>query len=305
MAESILVKKHLWEALGAEIAQLETSGEKSDRELLRLLNTPAETFVPGEVPVSRLVEVLLTREKWSAVVDARLAASPAGKAASAFCALVDSRAADNIMVNAVGGELATMVAALKFGRILDDADEKAITDACRVSQSAPSIGREIAIGEVCATHVYQARNDGAVPEWKGDVGIRSLSAAAITDTAAQVITDAETAAGAYEWSAEIDGDASTLIDEVAVFATAADWAAAPTGYVSLIALPFYATGGTAFDSAPPGASFAVSADAQYDFFAGLHLPPCRYFKVGVYNGSDQAIASNALDAWAYYEKITV
>ena len=305
MAESILVKKHLWEALGAELDKLEASGEKSDRELIRLLNAPAETFVPGEVPVSRLVEVLLAQEKWSAVIDARLAASPAGKAASAFCALVDSRAADNIMVNAVGGELATMVAALKSGRILDDIDEKAITDACRVAQSAPSIGREIAIGEVCATHVYQARNDGAVPPWRNEPPIRSAGAAAITDAGAQVITDAETASGAYGWATQIDGGASTLTAEVTVFLTIADWASAPTGYVTMIARPEYADGGTAFDSAPFGASFAVSADAQYDFYAGVHLQPCRYFTPGVYNGTDVAVDTNDLNMWILYEKITV
>ena len=306
MTESILTKQALWEALGAEIAKPRYSA-LPDVEIMAALNAPVETLVPASVPVSRLTEALLEREKWGVLQKARALVSKAGDAATALYGLLNAPRADDIMVDAAAatGELKSMVAALVLGGVLDADDVTALRQACRVAQAGPSIGRLLAIGEVCLTHIYQARNNGDVPPWKGPGGIKSVGAAAITDASSVFLTDKETASGAYEWSAEIDGGASTIIGEVTVFVTIADWASAPTGYVKLMALPFYATGGTAFDSAPPGPAFAVSADAQYDFFAGVHLPPCQYFQLGLYNGTNVAIDTDDLDAWYWLEKITV
>jgi len=132
----------------------------------------------------------------------------------------------------------------------------------------------------------------------------------IDQITAQVITDAEPAAGAASASAEIDLGDNALVQSIIVYtAVGADgWAAAPAGNKKLTVsiLPRQATSGGNYANEPAmSISHTVDTDGAY-LFADVFNPGAlpRYFVITVLNDTNQNMATDALDVWIEYVKVT-
>jgi len=104
-------------------------------------------------------------------------------------------------------------------------------------------------------------------------------------------------------SAEQDLGADTIADQIFLYLDVAGFAAAPTGTMEVMIAPVHTSAGTVYDDAGVWHPFTVIADAAYAFAIPLSSLP-RYFKVLVYNHTDQNTDATSVNCRIEYQAVT-
>ena len=126
---------------------------------------------------------------------------------------------------------------------------------------------------------------------------------AFSRTLIQPVTAQTINSAATYTSAEQDLGADTVAGQIWVYLDISGFAAAPTGTMEVLIAPVHTTAGTAYDDAGVWHPFTVIADAAYPFSIPLSSLP-RYFKVLVYNHTDQHTDAGAVNCRIEYMAVT-
>ena len=128
-------------------------------------------------------------------------------------------------------------------------------------------------------------------------------ALAFARTLVQPVTTQTINTAATYTSAQVDLGADTIAEQIFLYLEVDGFAAAPTGTMEVTIAPIHTAAGDAFDDAGVSHPFTVSADSQYQFSIPLSTLP-RYFKVLVYNHTNQNTDASAVDCWIEYQAVT-
>ena len=300
-----LTKPRHFESLGKELADdplgLGLSG-MDDNAAAAALSAPQATQEPAPIDIDRVAQVLVDADKWLEIEGATRSAAPAVKtAATGLWTLLNSKR--NVEVSPRGGALKRWVDVLVGADVLTAADVTALRSAARQEVHGVSRGLELGIGEIAWQFVWQVRNPTKKPPWLAAFEGPG-HALTITDASGQMITSQTVDVAASTSSIEQDFGANTSVSGVEFFFTVTGFAAVPTGNMLVGVLPYYATGGTAFDSYTYTQPFYVSADAQYDFHAFVGNFTARFWKLIITNNTNQNTDESAVSAWVWYQKVT-
>lgn len=303
-----LTKPRHFESLGKELADdplgLGLSG-MDDNAAAAALSAPQATQEPAPIDIDRVAQVLVDADKWLEIEGATRSAAPAVKtAATGLWTLLNSKR--NVEVSPRGGALKRWVDVLVGADVLTAADVTALRSAARQEVRGVSRGLELGIGEIAWQFVWQVRNPTKKPPWLAAFEGPG-HALAIADTTGQVITTQTITNLSSVWSAEQDFGANTVVSGVEAYFTVTGFASAPAtgGNMLITALPYYSTGGTAFNSYLFQQPFYVSADALYNFHTYIGNFTSRYWMLGVENRAGYDTDASAVSAWVGYQKVTV